>query len=60
MKPRPCWKCATDQPHPFRHWHVRCKMCRRWKIFRGPCCADCHANAKILLADILEELREDD
>lgn len=56
MKPRPCRKCATDQPHPFRHWHVWCRYCRKPKIFRGPACASCHARLRELAAEIIAEM----
>ena len=54
MRKRPCHKCASDQPHPLSHWHVKCPYCRRWRIFRGPSCGDCYRLAHSLIADLEE------
>lgn len=56
-KPKSCWKCATDQPHPFRHWHIKCRMCGKFRVYRGPSCKTCHANARDILADIIGEFQ---
>lgn len=54
MRPRPCARCAHDIPHPFRHWHIWCRFCRRPKIYRGPSCRGCHQEVLELARDILK------
>ena len=55
-RPKSCRKCGTDTPHPFSHWHVWCRWCRRLKIYRGASCKACHASLRALALEIMGEL----
>jgi hypothetical protein len=51
-----CRHCAAGRCSRLRHWHLRCRICRRYRIFWGPSCKTCHANARALVADLFTDL----
>lgn len=53
-----CRHCARGKCSRWRHWRIRCRLCDRFRIFRGPSCAPCHAEAHALVADMVAEMFE--
>lgn len=50
-----CRRCSQNRCSRLRHWHAWCRVCRRIRVFRGPCCRICHAQAYTLVADLFQE-----